>query len=176
MHAKTQLRGTALILTSSDARAAPSRGPTINAEEGTRCPRQVPSCNIKQAKDTDGLIYPRMADGSYGHPHYKAVRPPASLDHFDFDRRQPEKPCPTSPAFYTARPECYDQLSSLESAVQHTKTALTTCHLLPLPQFAREALPPRVNAWVDKRELGLKAQTEEHTHYEPLQASGSRVQ
>ncbi|KAG1746183.1 ribosomal protein S5 domain 2-type protein [Suillus lakei] len=82
--------------------------------------------------------------------------PPASLNHFDFRQRQREKPRPTSPAFYTARPEFYDQLSSLESALQHAKTALTTCHLLPLPQFAREALPPRVNAWVDKRELGLK--------------------
>lgn len=84
--------------------------------------------------------------------------PPASLDHFDFRQRQRqrEKPRPTSPSFYTARPEFYDQLSSLESALQHAKTALTTCHLLPLPQFAREALPPRVNAWVDKRELGLK--------------------
>ncbi|KAG1862893.1 ribosomal protein S9/S16-domain-containing protein [Suillus tomentosus] len=82
--------------------------------------------------------------------------PPASLNHFDFRQRQREKPRPTSPAFYTARPEFYDQLSSLESALQHAKTALTSCHLLPLPQFAREALPPRVNAWVDKRELGLK--------------------
>ncbi|KAG2153771.1 ribosomal protein S9/S16-domain-containing protein [Suillus bovinus] len=82
--------------------------------------------------------------------------PPASLNHLDFPRRQREKPRPTSPAFYTARPEFYDQLSSLESALQHAKTALTACHLLPLPQFAREALPPRVNAWVDKRELGLK--------------------
>ncbi|KAG2354896.1 ribosomal protein S9/S16-domain-containing protein [Suillus spraguei] len=82
--------------------------------------------------------------------------PPASLNNFDFRQRQPEKPRPTSPAFYTARPEFYDQLSSLESALQYAKTALTSCHLLPLPQFAREALPPRVNAWVDKRELGLK--------------------
>lgn len=82
--------------------------------------------------------------------------PPASLNHFDFRQRQREKPRPTTPTFYTARPEFYDQLSSLESALQHAKTALTTCHLLPLPKFAREALPPRVNAWVDKRELGLK--------------------
>ncbi|KAG1771723.1 ribosomal protein S9/S16-domain-containing protein, partial [Suillus occidentalis] len=82
--------------------------------------------------------------------------PPASLNHLDFRQRQREKPRPTSPSFYTARPEFYDQLSSLESALQHAKSALTACHLLPLPQFAREALPPRVNAWVDKRELGLK--------------------
>ncbi|KAG2088539.1 uncharacterized protein F5147DRAFT_780933 [Suillus discolor] len=76
--------------------------------------------------------------------------PPASLDHFDYRQHQREKPRPTSPAFYTARPEFYDQLSSLESALQHAKTALTSCHLLLLPKFAREALPPRVNAWVDK--------------------------
>ncbi|KAG0695708.1 ribosomal protein S9/S16-domain-containing protein [Suillus ampliporus] len=82
--------------------------------------------------------------------------PPASLNHLDFRQRQREKPRPTSPSFYTARPEFYDQLSSLESALRHAKNILTTCHLLPLPRFAREALPPRVNAWVDKRELGLK--------------------
>ncbi|KAG1832521.1 hypothetical protein EV424DRAFT_1563977 [Suillus variegatus] len=49
--------------------------------------------------------------------------------------------------------EFYDQLSSLESALQHAKTALTSCHLFPLPQFAREVLPPRVNARVDKCKL-----------------------
>ncbi|KAG1729209.1 ribosomal protein S9/S16-domain-containing protein [Suillus paluster] len=82
--------------------------------------------------------------------------PPASLNHIDFRQRQREKPRPASPSFYTARPEFYDQLSSLETALRHAKNALTTCHLLPLPQFAREALPPRINAWVDKRDLGLK--------------------
>ncbi|OJA18619.1 hypothetical protein AZE42_01756 [Rhizopogon vesiculosus] len=82
--------------------------------------------------------------------------PPASLNHFELPQRQREKPRPASPSFYTARPDFYDQLTSLESALRHAKNALTTCHLLPLPQFARTALPPRVNAWVDKRELGLK--------------------
>jgi small subunit ribosomal protein S9 len=81
--------------------------------------------------------------------------PPASLNHLDL-QRQRQKPRPASPSFYTARPDFYDQLTSLESALRHAKTALTACHLLPLPQFARTALPPRVNAWVDKRELALK--------------------
>lgn len=82
--------------------------------------------------------------------------PPASLNHFDFPTPEHEKPRPHSPSFYTARPDFYDQLSSLETALRHAKTALTSCHLLPLPQFARTALPPRVNAWVDKRELALR--------------------
>ncbi|KAG2055849.1 hypothetical protein BDR06DRAFT_970625 [Suillus hirtellus] len=30
------------------------------------------------------------------------------------------------------------------------KITLMSCYLLPLPQFAREVLPPRVTAWVNK--------------------------
>lgn len=86
----------------------------------------------------------------------KPFVPPASLNHLDLSQRQREKPRPASPSFYTARPDFYDQLTSLESALRHAKNALTTCHLLPLPQFARTALPPRVNAWVDKRDLAAK--------------------
>lgn len=86
----------------------------------------------------------------------KPFVPPASLNHFDLPKRKREKPRPASPSFYTARPDFYDQLTSLETALRHTKNALTACHLLPLPQFVRTALPPRVNAWVDKRELAEK--------------------
>ncbi|KAH7911988.1 ribosomal protein S9/S16-domain-containing protein [Hygrophoropsis aurantiaca] len=85
--------------------------------------------------------------------------PPAALR--DIERKRWESlPRPDSPTFYTARPQYYDQLNSLESAIQHSRKALTTYQLLPLPEFARKSLPQIIPVWMDKREMtaALEAQ------------------
>ncbi|KAH7929826.1 hypothetical protein BV22DRAFT_1056023 [Leucogyrophana mollusca] len=80
--------------------------------------------------------------------------PPAALRNIDRGRwEEPPKPRPESPTFYTARSHYYDQLNSLETAIKHARSALTTYQLLPLPEFARKSLPPLVPVWMDKLEL-----------------------
>ncbi|KAF7315495.1 MFS general substrate transporter [Mycena indigotica] len=64
----------------------------------------------------------------------------------------PKKP-PTSPSFYSGRAAFYDQLSQIESAVQHTRSALQMLQLLPLPDFARRSLPVRHAIWKSPREI-----------------------
>jgi small subunit ribosomal protein S9 len=60
---------------------------------------------------------------------------------------------PESPSFYTARPVYYDQVLQLEAAIQHSRSALKTLQLLPLPEFARASLPSLVSVWKDKEEM-----------------------
>lgn len=60
---------------------------------------------------------------------------------------------PDSPAFYTGRNVFYDCVSSLERAVHHSRIALKTAHLYPLPDFARNSLPPLPTAWKSKEGL-----------------------
>lgn len=78
--------------------------------------------------------------------------PPASLEHVA-RRRDSSKPLPESPNIYTGRPSYYDQLNMLETALQRTQHALRTLQLLPLPAFAREAIPPPSPVWKNKRVL-----------------------
>ncbi|EGN99684.1 hypothetical protein SERLA73DRAFT_88269 [Serpula lacrymans var. lacrymans S7.3] len=80
--------------------------------------------------------------------------PPAALRDIDNAPRQRTKPRPESPTFYTARSPYYDQLNSLESAIQYSRSALTKFQLLPLPAFARDSLPHLHPVWMDKREMG----------------------
>ncbi|KAJ7217866.1 SSU ribosomal protein S9P [Mycena pura] len=61
---------------------------------------------------------------------------------------------PASPSFYSGRAAYYDQLAQVESAVTHTRSALKMLQLLPLPAFAREALPKRPAIWKSAREMG----------------------
>ncbi|OCH92317.1 SSU ribosomal protein S9P [Obba rivulosa] len=78
--------------------------------------------------------------------------PPASLENVA-RRRDSGKPLPQSPNIYTGRPSYYDQLNALETALQHTQRALRNLQLLPLPQFARDAIPPPNPVWKNKRVL-----------------------
>ncbi|KAJ7072144.1 SSU ribosomal protein S9P [Mycena amicta] len=78
----------------------------------------------------------------YGEKRERA-RNPAEFD---------KKP-PTSPSFYSGRAAFYDQLSQIESAVEHTRSALKMLQLLPLPSFARQALPVRHAIWKSAREI-----------------------
>ncbi|KAJ7346873.1 ribosomal protein S9/S16-domain-containing protein [Mycena albidolilacea] len=68
------------------------------------------------------------------------------------------KPPPASPSFYSGRAAYYDQLAQVESAVVHTRSALKMLQLLPLPDFAREALPTRPAVWKNAKEMGLDLQ------------------
>ncbi|KAJ7076312.1 ribosomal protein S9/S16-domain-containing protein, partial [Mycena belliarum] len=56
--------------------------------------------------------------------------------------------------FYSGRAAYYDQLAQIESAVAHTRSALKMLQLLPLPAFAREALPVRPAIWKNAKEMG----------------------
>lgn len=61
---------------------------------------------------------------------------------------------PASPTFYTARAGYYDSLSTLEKAIHHSSSALRRLALLPLPEFAKQALPPLTPVWKTKVEMG----------------------
>ncbi|CCM01148.1 uncharacterized protein FIBRA_03196 [Fibroporia radiculosa] len=78
--------------------------------------------------------------------------PPASLENVVV-RRQTPKRTPESPNFYTGRAAYFDQVNALELALQHTRSALQTLQLLPLPSFVRESIPPGHHVWLTK--LGL---------------------
>lgn len=80
--------------------------------------------------------------------------PPASLEHVDpRPRRQRVKPKPESPTFFTGRAGYYDSIDSLENAIHHSQRALKNLHLLPLPAFAKDALPPVHTVWKSKEDL-----------------------
>lgn len=68
-------------------------------------------------------------------------------------RRYQPLPPPVSKTFYTGRSNFYDYVASLELAIQHTRNALKTLQLVPLPEFALQSLPPAVGAWKSKEEL-----------------------
>ena len=80
--------------------------------------------------------------------------PPASLEHVDPRPRRPRvKAKPESPTFFTGRADYYDSIDSLENAIHHSQRALKNLHLLPLPAFAKEALPPLQTVWKTKEDL-----------------------
>ena len=80
--------------------------------------------------------------------------PPASLDHVDpRPRRSRVKAKPESPTFFTGRAGYYDSIDSLENAIHHSQRALKNLHLLPLPAFAKEALPPLQTVWKTKEDM-----------------------
>jgi small subunit ribosomal protein S9 len=68
--------------------------------------------------------------------------------------RGPRRTKPSSPSFYTGRAGFNDALGTLEEASHQARTALRTLQLLPLPAFARAALPPRRPVWKSRREMG----------------------
>ena len=80
--------------------------------------------------------------------------PPASLEHVDpRPRRSRVKAKPESPTFFTGRAGYYDSIDSLENAIHHSQRALKNLHLLPLPAFAKEALPQLQTVWKSKEDL-----------------------
>jgi small subunit ribosomal protein S9 len=80
--------------------------------------------------------------------------PPASLDHVDpRPRRSRVKAKPESPTFFTGRAGYYDSIDSLENAIHHSQRALKNLHLLPLPAFAKGALPPLQTVWKTKEDM-----------------------
>lgn len=67
-------------------------------------------------------------------------------------RRRTKLP-PTSPTFYTARPDFYDAVLNLEKALGDAGSALRSIQLLPLPAFARASLPPLQPVWKTPEEM-----------------------
>ncbi|THH12107.1 hypothetical protein EW146_g7818 [Bondarzewia mesenterica] len=78
--------------------------------------------------------------------------PPAALQDV-ITRKRREKRKPESPTFYTGRSDFFDQVSSLETAVQHARRSLTLLQLLPLPAFARASLPPAQPVWRNREDM-----------------------
>ena len=70
------------------------------------------------------------------------------------DPRKPRlKPIPDSPSFYTTRPVYHDKIVYLERAIGRAHYLLRANHLLPLPAFARESLPPLSPVWKSQLEM-----------------------
>ena len=69
------------------------------------------------------------------------------------------KPIPDSPSFYTTRPVYHDQVVYLERAIGRAHHLLRTHHLLPLPNFARESLPPLSPVWKTQVEMASSFDT-----------------
>ena len=82
----------------------------------------------------------------------KQFVPPSSREDV-VHSRQRQLPIPKSPTFYTGRSEYYDYISTLERAVHHTRAHLKSLHLTPLPDFARQSLPPLAPVWKSKEDL-----------------------
>ncbi|KAG5648584.1 hypothetical protein DXG03_003195 [Asterophora parasitica] len=72
---------------------------------------------------------------------------------------QTTKVMPDSPSFYTGRPVYYDQVIQLQNAIAQSRRALKTLQLLPLPDFARQSLPPLRPVWKDQTEMTLDFQS-----------------
>lgn len=81
--------------------------------------------------------------------------PPASLEHVapPRPRRSRMKMKPESSTFFTGRAGYYDSIDSLEGAIHHSQRALKNLHLLPLPAFAKEALPSLQTVWKTKEDM-----------------------
>ncbi|KAH9935536.1 ribosomal protein S5 domain 2-like protein [Fomitopsis serialis] len=90
---------------------------------------------------------------------YATYVPPASLRDVLPGKSGSKKTPPESPNFYTGSAEYYDQLNGLENAVHDTRTALKTLQLLPLPAFARSAIPPAQPVWQTKRDIAGRMTT-----------------
>jgi small subunit ribosomal protein S9 len=83
-----------------------------------------------------------------------AYVPVAAQQHID--QRAPKsrlKPKPEGTYFYTGRPGTNDAFAQIEDATHHAKSALRALSLLPLPEFARKALPPRSPVWKNRVEM-----------------------
>jgi small subunit ribosomal protein S9 len=63
------------------------------------------------------------------------------------------KTIPESPSFYTTRAMYHDHLMHLQRAIGRAHYLLRASHLLPLPAFARESLPPLIPIWKSQEEL-----------------------
>ncbi|KIY44477.1 ribosomal protein S5 domain 2-like protein [Fistulina hepatica ATCC 64428] len=66
---------------------------------------------------------------------------------------------PDSPSFYTARAPTFDYIRSLEQALQHSRLALRTLHLLPLPDFAIKSVPEANSVWRSAADLSATLRT-----------------
>lgn len=75
-------------------------------------------------------------------------------DYEDYEEFDGKLPHPESSNFYSGRSAYFDQTNVLEDALKHTRRALTNLSLLPLPAFARAALPPFQPVWKPKAQMG----------------------
>ncbi|KAJ7045768.1 SSU ribosomal protein S9P [Mycena alexandri] len=128
-------------------------------------PRFVPPAQLQrewpQEEDLEEPVYHQ--DGE--HDSEEPESEPEDLEESDSEMEEeakeerrkdhaPPKEPPSSPSFYSGRAAYYDQLAQIESAVAHTRSALKMLQLLPLPAFARAALPVRPAIWKSAEEMG----------------------
>lgn len=79
-------------------------------------------------------------------------------DEREYEEVEIIKTKPTSPSFYTGRAGYYDQVIQIQTAISHVRKALQTLQLLPLPQFARDSLPPLRPVWKPQDEMSADFQ------------------
>jgi small subunit ribosomal protein S9 len=75
--------------------------------------------------------------------------PPASAQYIQ-PPPPPSKKKPASPNFLSGRAKYYDTLDNLETAIQHSQRTLRNLQLLPLPTYAKAALPQVRTVWMTK--------------------------
>lgn len=78
-------------------------------------------------------------------------------------RKFKPKSIPDSPSFYTTRPVYHDKVVYLERAIGRAHNLLRANHLLPLPAFARESLPPLCPVWKSPIEMANNFDTKMST-------------
>ncbi|CAL1706847.1 unnamed protein product [Somion occarium] len=85
--------------------------------------------------------------------------PPAAANNIGQSMIPRFKPRPVSPTFYTGLPSYFENVNTLESAITTSRNILQNLQLLPLPKFARDALPESTPVWKGKDELGFQVET-----------------
>ena len=84
---------------------------------------------------------------------YTTVEGDEELEEPEEFRKPRTKSIPDSPSFYTTRPVYHDKVVYLERAIGRAHSHLRANHLLPLPAFARESLPPLSPVWKNQVEM-----------------------
>lgn len=85
--------------------------------------------------------------------------PPAAANRISPNFMPRFKPRPDTPTFYTGLPAYFESVNRLESAITTSRSILQNLELLPLPKFARDALPDSTPVWKAKDEMGTQVET-----------------
>jgi small subunit ribosomal protein S9 len=101
-----------------------------------RAPRQLASAAGRRALQTQAPFVP-----------------PAARQYIERGPRIPAKAKPDTSTFYSGRPEYQDAIANLEAANHYAAKTLRSLSLLPLPAFAKAALPPRQPVWKDREDM-----------------------
>ena len=85
--------------------------------------------------------------------------PPAAANNIAPSMMPRFKPRPETSTFYTGLPAYFESVNQLESAITASRSILQNLQLLPLPKFARDALPDSTPVWKAKDEMSSQVET-----------------